>query len=100
MGKNEVVVVAYVSAKAGLETQVKEELLALIEPTRKEDGCIGYYLHHDVENKGRFMFYEIWRSMEDINAHFQTPHITNIVGKSDRLFDEPVKITMWKKLDT
>ncbi|MBF0564587.1 MAG: antibiotic biosynthesis monooxygenase [Nitrospirae bacterium] len=100
MEKDKVAIVAYVVAKAGLEDEVKEELLALVGPTRNEEGCLQYELHQDGESKGRFMFYEIWRNEEAINEHFQTPHVRAIVEKFDRLFEEPIKKTLWKMLDT
>ena len=43
---------------------VKSELLKILEPTRKEDGCIQYELHQDIENPSIFMFYEIWKTNE------------------------------------
>jgi quinol monooxygenase YgiN len=98
--EEQVVIVALVKAKAGFEDKVKEELLALIKPTKEEEGCIGYNLHEEVGNKTDFMFYEIWRSQKDIDAHFQTPHIKALIEKSAVLFEEPVTVTMWKRIDT
>lgn len=54
---------------------VKSELLKILEPTRKEDGCIQYELHQDIENPSIFMFYEIWETVDLWKAHDSMPHI-------------------------
>ena len=41
-----VVLTAMVKAKPVQEDAVKEALLSLVEPTRKEPGCLCYNLHH------------------------------------------------------
>jgi quinol monooxygenase YgiN len=45
-----------VKAKSGSEEQLNEELHNFVEPTRAEEGCINYDLHHSVEDPGTFMF--------------------------------------------
>ena len=40
----------------------EEVLLALVEPTRKESGCLCYNLHRAKADKVQFMFYEQWAS--------------------------------------
>ena len=54
---------------------VKSELLKILEPTKKETGCIKYDLHQDLENPSIFMFYEIWETSDLWKAHDSTPHI-------------------------
>ncbi len=40
MAGNQVTVIARIKAKPGYDGDVRKELLALAEPTRKEPGCI------------------------------------------------------------
>ncbi len=70
-----VILVAEVKAKAGQEEAVGKALAALVEPTRKEEGCICYNLHQSTKDKARFMFYEQWTNQEVLTAHGQTPHM-------------------------
>ncbi len=51
--------VAYVKAKPGKEAQLRETLLGLIGPTRKEAGCIDYHLHVADDDPRMFMFMKI-----------------------------------------
>jgi len=53
MAGRKVTVFALVQAKPGMEETVKQELLALIGPTRSEEECINYDLHQsDVSLSG------------------------------------------------
>ena len=45
----------YIEAIEGKEDELKKELIALVEPTRKEKGCIYYVLHTDPNNKCSIM---------------------------------------------
>ncbi|MEM8954192.1 MAG: putative quinol monooxygenase [Verrucomicrobiota bacterium] len=68
-------VVALIEAEAGQEELVKAELIKLIEPTRKEAGCLQYDLHEDNDNPAVFIFFENWESRELWQAHMEALHI-------------------------
>ncbi|MEU9035964.1 putative quinol monooxygenase [Streptomyces sp. NPDC048352] len=50
-------------------------LLSFVEPTRQEPGCLEYHFHEDREEPGVFVFYEVWRSRADLDAHLALPHL-------------------------
>ena len=91
-------VTAHIKAKKGLEENLRKELLALIEPTRSETGCITYDLYQDQEDKSFFMFYESWRKKSDLEQHLQKPYIKRFMDKADELFVEPVTISLWERV--
>jgi quinol monooxygenase YgiN len=68
-------VVAEMVAKPGKEDELKRHLISLVDPTRKEDGCVQYDLNQDTSEAGRFVFYECWRSRELLERHLQSPHL-------------------------
>jgi quinol monooxygenase YgiN len=70
-----VIVLAQLKAKPGEEEAVKEALVAMVAPTRKEDGCICYNLHQSNSDKSQFMFYEQWASKSALDAHGKTAHM-------------------------
>ena len=72
--KGAIILTAIVKAKPGQEEAVKEVLVALVEPTRKEPGCLCYNLHQSKADKAQFMFYEQWASKEALDTHGKTPH--------------------------
>ena len=97
MEKN-VTVLALLRAKPGLEEEVKRELMALQGPTRSEEGCINYDLHQSKEDPSRFMFYENWKSQEDLDKHLQMPYLTAFREKAGDLLAEPTRITLHKMI--
>lgn len=98
MADNKLTVVAQIRAKDGMEDTVKEELMALVGPTRSEKGCIKYELHQSVENKSLFMFYEQWANKKDLDEHIRMPYMKAHVQKARDLFAEPPKITLWQAM--
>ena len=91
-------VTAHIKAKKGLEENLRKALLALIEPTRSETGCIRYDLYHDYEDKSLFMFFESWEKKSDLEQHLQKPYIKSFMEKTDELLAEPVSISLWEKV--
>jgi quinol monooxygenase YgiN len=47
---------------------------ALVEATRREDGCIAYSFGEDVTEPGRIIIAETWRDQAALDAHFSAPH--------------------------
>lgn len=58
---------------------VKSELIKVLKPTRKEQGCLRYDLHQDLNNPNILMFYEIWETVDAWIAHDKTEHIVNLI---------------------
>jgi quinol monooxygenase YgiN len=79
--KDAVILTAIVKAKPGQEDAVKEALLSLVEPTRKEAGCLCYNLHRSKSDPTMFMFYEQWANQEALAAHGKTPHMKALGAK-------------------
>jgi quinol monooxygenase YgiN len=96
MAHRKVTVFALVKAKPGLEEAVKQELSALVGPTRTEEGCINYDLHQSLEQKGHFRFYENWTSKELLDRHLQSAHVKRFIAKADELLAESPEITLWE----
>lgn len=76
-------IVARIEAKADKVDLVKTELLKLIEPTRKEEGCIQYDLHQDNSHPELFIFFENWESRELLQAHLNSDHLKAYVQATE-----------------
>ena len=85
-------VVAEMVAKPGKEEELRHQLLALVEPTRKEAGFVQYDLHECTDQPGRFIFYENWTSREMLDRHLQSPHLQAYLGMAGSLLAEPPRI--------
>lgn len=87
--------VVYFEAKPGKEQALKEVLTSLIAPTLKEEGCINYNLHQNLNNPALFMIYENWQNKEAHNKHGQTPHIQAWRQQRDGLLLKPNEASFW-----
>ena len=85
-------VLAIARAKPGKEAELGKQLLALVEPSRDEEGCISYDIHQSNEDPAIWMAYENWRSDEDLALHFETPYLRAFGALGDELLAEPVSI--------
>ena len=86
--RNLLTVIARMRAKEGKEHELRDALVALVEPTSKEKGYVTYDLHRGLEDPRWFFFYENWESAEDLDAHLQAPHLVEFAGRLDDLLDE------------
>lgn len=86
--KDSVILTAMVKAKPDQVEAVKDALMSLVEPTRKEPGCLCYNLHQSKADPTQFMFYEQWANKDAFDAHGQTPHMKvlseKLKGKTDK----------------
>ncbi len=69
------IVAAEVSIEAGATDAVKEELRTMETESRKEPGCQTYAFSVDVNDPETLRITERWDSMDDLEAHFKTPHM-------------------------
>ena len=73
---SELFIVVALRAKQGKEDELRRDLIAVVEPSRKEDGGLGYDLFVDQGDPGRFVFVEHWSSREARDKHHnEGPHI-------------------------
>ena len=98
MADRKITVFALVKAMPGMEETVQQELLALVGPTRSEEGCINYDLHQSLDHAGHFRFYENWTAKELLDRHLQSAHVKRFIAKADQLLAEPPEITLWEML--
>jgi quinol monooxygenase YgiN len=88
-------VIAYITAKASHQDQVREALLDLVAQTRNEKGCINYDLHQSQENASEFAIYENWENATDLDAHAKSPHIQAFTRNARHLLEGPAEIRKW-----
>ena len=93
-----VTVLALLKAKEGMEETVRQELLSLVRPTRSEPGAISYNVHQAIDDKSLFMFYENWKSMEDLDRHRGMGHLKAFREKADNLLAKPIEVTLFEMI--
>lgn len=88
-------IIAYITAKAGMQQQVREVLLDLVAQTRKEKGCVNYDLHQSLDNPREFVMYENWETAADLDAHARSEHLQAFSKVAAQMLERPAEITKW-----
>jgi len=91
-------VVADIRAKPGMEDELRKATLPLVPQVRTEQNNRIYFLHEDRNAPGHFVFYEIFASRADFDAHNATPHVQAWFGKLSALADGDVRVVHLKIL--
>ncbi len=78
-------------ARPGKEAALREVLLALAPPSRREAGCLQYRFLES-ELPGRFYADEVWESRAALDAHFETPHFRAAAARFPELVQGEVTL--------
>ena len=95
---NFLTVVAELKAKPGKEDALRQAALALVEPTRKEQGCVQYDLHEHKSEPGRFVFFENWASEEHLAKHAASEHLKQFGALRAELLDGPPRVERYRRI--
>ena len=82
-------IIARISAKADTATQLRQVLIELVGPTRKETGCISYEVFQDDDNQLDFVTIEHWADNQAAEAHMTTAHVAEAFAKAGDLLSRP-----------
>lgn len=100
MSQNTVHVLATFLAEMEKEDDMERALLEMVEPTRREPGCIRYDLLRCLkgENYTEFVFVEEWESEEALAAHAQTPHYQALRGQVKNLIGSLPRVIRYRQV--
>ena len=98
MGTIRCTVVGVLRARPERRDELLEILRGLVAPTRREEGCVDYHLHVSDADPNLFMFYENWRSREDLDRHLEMPHLAPIRERGPELLAADVEIHAYTML--
>ena len=85
MAKDTLRVIARVKACPGKANELLSVLSSLVEPTRKEPGCLSYELLQNNEDPTDFTLIEEWRNNTTLESHFATKHFKDALIKLPNL---------------
>ncbi|MCS6805681.1 MAG: putative quinol monooxygenase [Acidobacteriota bacterium] len=85
MPKHTLRVVARIIARPDKVEELRSLLMGLIEPTRKEPGCIAYELLQNKADETDFTFVEEWEDDAALDAHLASPHVREALSKAPAL---------------
>lgn len=90
--KTNYVTMAVLKAKNGKREKLQEELLKLITPTRREEGCLEYILFEDKNQAGTFYMREAFKNYKAFQEHVATAHFKNFESQINELMLEPIEL--------
>jgi quinol monooxygenase YgiN len=90
--------IAKLQARAGKEETLRSIIQALVEPTKKEKGCVSYQLFQDRQNPTVLTLIEEWETEADLNTHLGLPHLQKLFAQLPELLAAPPEIIRYKKL--
>ncbi len=88
-------VIARVRANGTNVEQVRAILSTIVEPTRREPGCISYHLLEHRSESGEFATIEEWANEKAEQNHFTTPHIQAALQQLSGLLDREPDISRY-----
>ena len=87
---NPLTLLAELQARPGLADELGARLQALLAPTHREAGCLGYALHRSSDDPDLFVLYENWRSRRDLDEHLATPYLLDFFAQAPQLLAQDV----------
>lgn len=91
-------VVADIRSKPGKEDELRKATLPLVQDVRSEPNNRLYFLHEDRSVPGHFVFYEIFASQADFEAHNATSHVQRWFAQLPELAEGDVSVVRLKIL--
>lgn len=73
--------------KDGTAEKFEAAFARAIEATRKEKGALAYDLNRDPKAAGRYLVYERWKTLADLEAHLASEHLKALGGVLGEVLD-------------
>ena len=98
-----VVVFASFYPKKNKKNEVKEIILAMVNPTRSEKGNETYNFYEEKNDDGKnisFHLFEIYKDSRALDFHRNTTHYKNYRTKIADLLDRPIEVKVLSSIDS
>ena len=100
---SKIVVLAGFYPKNEKNNEVKEIILAMVDPTRSEEGNEIYNLYEVKNDDGKnisFHLFEVYKVSSALNFHRNTSHYKNYRSKIVDLLDRPIEVKVLTSIDS
>ena len=88
-------VVVRIKAKPDKIDEARTVLVGVVDPSRREPGCISYNLLQNRDNPSDFAFASEWKDDYALRIHTASDHIRGIALKLKGVVEEPPNITVY-----
>lgn len=90
---------AHFEAKPQHIETVKNILMSLVEPTRKEAGCVKYDFYFSKENPAKILLHEYWKDEQAHSDHMLMPYIVEWQKQKKDLLAHFYDVTFLKEMN-
>ena len=100
---SKVVVLASFYPKNEKNNEVKETILAMVNPTRSEEGNEIYNFYEEKRNNGKnisFHLFEVYKNSSALDFHRNTSYYKNYRTKIVDLLDKPIEVKVLTSIDS
>lgn len=80
------------------EEIVEKLILDLVEPARKEEGCLYYNVFKEKGKQGSFYILDGWKNQEAVNNHAKHPNVLFVMSKLRPLLLKDPELTFGNKI--
>ena len=83
--------------------EVKETLLAMVDPTRSEKGNEFYNFYEEKNNQGKiisFHLFEVYKNSAALDFHRNTSHYKNYKSKIEELLEKPREVKVLNSINS
>lgn len=98
MSDEKIILIARLQVRPDKVEQAKAAAFAIVEPSRKEPGCVNYDIHQSIEDETIFLWHETWIDKAAIDEHFATPFFQEFFAVVEEVAAEPPQITLTKMI--
>ena len=100
---SKIVVLASFYPKNEKNNEVKETILAMVDPTRSEEGNEIYNFYEEKNNEGKtisFHLFEVYKNSAALDFHRSTSYYKNYRSKVVSLLDKPIEVKVLNSIDS
>ncbi len=100
---SKIIVLASFYPKKDKNSEAKEIILSMINPTRSEEGNEVYNFYEEKNNEDEstsFHLFEIYKDSAALDFHRNTSHYKNYRSKIIDLLDRPLKVKVLNSIDS
>ena len=81
-----------IEVKEGAQARWEAAYQKAAAQTRQEEGMLDYILYRSALDARRYILYERWRSLSDLEAHVQTPYIIELQDEVKAVASDLVEV--------
>ena len=84
--------------RPGERNRLLDELTRLLEPTRREPGCVRIHLYESTRDPPVFFIHSEWTDEAAFDAHAELPHMKRFLTLVDDLISQPLQALRTRRI--